>query len=80
MKIGIKDRLQPVRDEIFQGKSVSLKEPLRVKDGALLHTEIKTKKGRPGTEDGDPPESLEAISPLPRRKTGKSSVQEDEIS
>ena len=80
MLIGIKDRLQPARDEIFQGKSVSLKEPLRVKDGALLHTEIKTKKGRTVTEDEGSTGEPGSIFPSPRKKTGKSSVQDDEIS
>ena len=81
MKIGIKDRLQPVRDDIFLGKSVSLKEPLRVKDDALLHTEIKTKKGRPGTEDEESARVPESAFPSPGKKTGgKSSVQDDKIS
>jgi cell division GTPase FtsZ len=79
-KFGLKDRLQPARDDIFLGKSVSQKEPLRVKDAALLHTDIKTKKGRPGQE-GDEPAAEPGSSPAPaKKKTGKSSAQDDKIS
>lgn len=75
-KFGIKTRSQPARDDIFLGKSVSLKEPLRVKDAALLHTDINTKKGRSGQEDDDPVSSPASA----KKKTGKSSAQDDKIS
>jgi hypothetical protein len=76
IKFGIKGRSQPARDDIFLGRSVSQKEPLRVKDAALLHTDIKTKKSRPGQVDAET-----GISPAPaKKKTGKSSTQDDKIS
>ena len=78
--LGIKDRLKPARDDIFLGKSVSQKEPLRVKDAALLHTDIKTKKGSPAQE-GYEHDGETVSSPVPaKKKTGKSSVQDDKIS
>ena len=78
--LGIKDRLKPARDDIFLGKSVSQKEPLRVKDAALLHTEIKTKKGSL-TQEGDEHDGETVSSPVPsKKKTGKSSLQDDKIS
>ena len=79
-KIGVKDRLQPARDDIFLGKSVSLKKPFQVKDEALLHTDIKTKKGRPGSQDeGAAEERQDFLSPA-KKKTGKSAARDDEIS
>ena len=78
--LGIKDRLKPARDDIFLGKSVSQKEPLRVKDAALLHTEIKTKKGSL-THEGYQQDGENVSSPVPaKKKTGKSSAQDDKIS
>jgi hypothetical protein len=79
-KFGLKDRLQPARDDIFLGKSVSQKEPLRVKDAALLHTDIKTKKGRPGQEEDEPAAEPGSIPAPAKKKTGKSSAQDDKIS
>jgi hypothetical protein len=77
IKIGTKER--PARDDIFFGKSVSLKEPLRVKDGALLHTEIKTKKVRPGSETEKPTEEgQETTSQSPKKKSGKLSLHSDD--
>ena len=73
-----KDRIQPARDDIFQGKSVSQKEPLRVKDAALLHTDIKTKKRKVGYE-GDAPAKEPENGPA-KKKTGKSSDQGGKIS
>ena len=79
-KIGGIDRLQPARDDIFLGKSVSPKKSLQVNDAALLHTEIKTKKGRPGTREEWPAED-HGNRPAPaKKKTGKSTTQDDEIS
>lgn len=75
-KFSIRDRSQPARDDIFLGSAVSQKEPLRVKDAALLHTDINTKKGRPGQERGEPGSSPASA----KKKTGKSSAQEDKIS
>ena len=78
--LGIKDRLKPARDDIFLGKSVSQKEPLRVKDAALLHTEIKTKKGSL-TQERNENDGETVSSPVPaKKKTGKSSMQDDKIS
>ncbi|MFA6364516.1 hypothetical protein [Methanoregula sp.] len=80
-KFGIKDRLQPARDDIFLGRSVSQKETLRVKDAALLHTDIKTKKGRL-VQDGEESAAEPGSSPSPekKKKIGKSSAQDDKIS
>ena len=39
----IETRSYSPKDEMFLGKMAPLKEPFRVKDGALLHTEIKPK-------------------------------------
>jgi tubulin-like protein CetZ len=75
-KFGVKTRSQPARDDIFLGKSVSLKEPLRVKDAALLHTDINIKKGRSGQERDDPVSNPVSA----KKKTGKSSAQDDKIS
>lgn len=75
-----KDRMQPVRDDIFQGKVVSQKEPLRVKDSALLHTDIKTKKGRTGPESDESSSESESSTVSKKKKDGKSSGQEDKIS
>jgi cell division GTPase FtsZ len=76
----VKRRLKPARDDIFLGKSVSQKEPLRVKDAALLHTEIKTKKGGL-THEGYQQDGENVSSPAPaKKKTGKSSAQDDKIS
>jgi hypothetical protein len=80
-KVGIKDRSQPARDDIFLGRSVSQKEPLRVKDDALLHTDIKTKKGsRPRSEDDATAAGPGTSSSPAKKRTGKSSAQDDEIS
>jgi len=79
-KIGGIDRLQPARDDIFLGKSVSLKKPLRVNDEALLHTDIKTKKGKPDTREEEPAEDPENRPAPAKKKTGKSTAQDDEIS
>jgi hypothetical protein len=76
MQFGIKTRSQQARDDIFLGKSVSHKEPSRVKDAALLHTDINTKKGRSGQERDDPVSSPASG----KKKTGKSSAQDDKIS
>jgi len=76
MQFGIKTRSQPARDDIFLGKTVSQKESLRVKDAALLHTDINIKKGRSGQERED---SVNSPSPA-KKKTGKSSAQDDKIS
>ena len=76
IKISTKER--PVRDDIFFGKSVSLKEPLKIKDGALLHTEIKTKKVRPGEDAEEPTGRQENISVSPKKKSGKIFVQNDD--
>jgi hypothetical protein len=78
--LDVKGRLKPARDDIFLGKSVSQKEPLRVKDAALLHTEIKTKKGSL-THEGYQQDGENVSSPVPaKKKTGKSSAQDDKIS
>jgi hypothetical protein len=78
--LDVKGRLKPARDDIFLGKSVSQKEPLRVKDAALLHTEIKTKKGSL-THEGYQQDGENVSSPAPaKKKTGKSSAQDDKIS
>ena len=75
-KIGIKDRLQPARDDIFLGKTLQIKEPVRVKDNALLHTEIKTPKikfsGDSGETSGAPGSDLHTS----RKKTLRSSTPE----
>ena len=76
IKISTKER--PGRDDIFFGKSVSLKEPLKIKDGALLHTEIKTKKVRPGEDAEEPTGRQENISVSPKKKNGKIFVQNDD--
>ncbi|MEN6395133.1 MAG: hypothetical protein ABFC78_01460 [Methanoregula sp.] len=75
-----KDRIQPARDDIFQGKSISQKEPLRVKDAALLHTDIKTKKRKVRHEGNTPNEEPENDPAPAKKKTGKSSEQGDKIS
>ncbi len=78
--LDVKGRLKPARDDIFLGKSVSQKEPLRVKDTALLHTEIKTKKGNL-THEGYQQDGENVSSPVPaKKKTGKSSAQDVKIS
>jgi cell division GTPase FtsZ len=78
--LGIKDRLKPARDDIFLGKSVAQKDPLRVKDAALLHTEIKTKKSSL-TQEEYAHDGETVSSPVPaKKKTGKSSAQDDKIS
>jgi hypothetical protein len=79
-KIGIKDRLQPARDDIFLGKPVSLKKPFPVKDEALLHTEIKTKKSRPGAHEEEPPEERQNFPSPAKKKTGRSAARDDESS
>jgi hypothetical protein len=78
--LGIKDRLKPARDDIFLGKSVSQKESLRVKDAALLHTEIKTKNGSL-THEGYQQDGENVSRSVPaKKKIGKSSAQDDKIS
>jgi hypothetical protein len=78
-KIGIKDRLRPADDDVFLGKKVSLKEPLRVKDGALLHTEIKTKKYNPVSRENDEFAGRpEGTSPSHGKKARKPPVGDDE--
>jgi len=79
-KAGDKDRLQPVRDDIFQGKSISQKEPLRVNDSALLHTDIKTKKGRSEQDTEESLTETENNTASKKKKAGKSSAQDDKIS
>jgi len=79
-KPGDKDHLQPVRDDIFQGKSISQKEPLRVNDSALLHTDIKIKKGRSEQETEESITETENNTASKKKKAGKSSAQDDKIS
>jgi len=77
-KIGIKDRVQPTHDDIFFGKTIPLKEPLRVKDEALLHTEIKTKKIRFTTDTEDRTGAPESTStPTGKRKLRSSDTDDD---
>ncbi|MFZ0005660.1 MAG: tubulin/FtsZ family protein [Methanoregula sp.] len=76
-EIKFSTKVRPARDDIFFGKSVSLKEPLKVKDGALLHTEIKTKKVRPGMDAEEESGRKERVSQSPKKKSGKISLEDD---
>jgi hypothetical protein len=44
MKIGIKKHAIKSKDAIFEGKDIHKMPPPRVRDSALMHTELKSKK------------------------------------
>ncbi|HVP97395.1 hypothetical protein [Methanoregula sp.] len=77
-KIGMKGRVQPTRDDIFLGKTIPLKEPLRVKDEALIHTEIKTKKIRFAPDAGEAAGTPESSSMASGKKKFRSSTPDDD--
>ncbi|MDD1702623.1 MAG: hypothetical protein LUQ31_06555 [Methanoregula sp.] len=79
--IEIRDRLLPAHDDIFFGKAVSQKTSLQAKDRALLHTDIKRKKGGEvlPQEGAASKGSGDASAPV-KKKTGKPSTPDDTIS
>jgi len=78
---GIKDRLpQPSRDDMFLGKAIPVKAPMRTKDEALLQAELKTRKIRFVTGEGDPAGESEESVPLSTAKKGRSRIPDDDRS
>jgi hypothetical protein len=80
-KSGIKDRLQqPARDDMFLGKAIPVKAPMRAKDEALLQAELKTRKIRFVTGEGDPAGESEESFPPSTAKKGRSRKPDDDRS
>ena len=77
-KIGIRDRSQPVRDDMFLGKAIPAKAPLKVKDEALLQAELKSRKIRFVTDKGDPAGEPEDSKKFPAAKKGRSRTLDDD--
>ena len=77
-KIGIRDRSQPVRDDMFLGKAIPVKAPLKVKDEALLQAELKPRKIRFVTDEGDPAGEPEDSKKFPAAKKGRSHTLDDD--
>jgi cell division GTPase FtsZ len=76
-KIGIRDRPQPARDDIFLGKAIPTKAPLRAKDAALLQAELKPRKIRFVTDEENNTGESGQTSPSAFQKKGRLSPDDD---
>jgi cell division GTPase FtsZ len=75
-QIGLKGRAQPARDDIFFGKNIPAKKPSLVRDDALLHASIKTRRPSQTPQADEETGSGRLVNPL-REKTKK--VQEKTV-
>gem|GEM_PF-7061163 len=79
-KIGMKDHLQPARDDMFLGKAIPVKAPLKVRDEALLQAELKPRKIRFVTGEGDPAGEPKESEPILSAKKGRSRTHDNDRS
>jgi cell division GTPase FtsZ len=62
LKIGIKNFANKSKDQIFEGKGVHKSAGPQVRDSALMHTDLKTKKSSIESKNKDEPESIVQIT------------------
>ncbi|MCX6697044.1 MAG: hypothetical protein NTV84_05695, partial [Methanoregula sp.] len=83
VKIGLKGTRKRANDEVLAGKGISKREPTRVNDDVLLHTEFKSGKNQPdapkATHDPSFTDREPHTSRIIRKRTNKT-ADDDEIS
>jgi hypothetical protein len=83
-KIGLKDLVRQARDDILKGKLVLKKEMSHVKDDALLHTDLKTRKSPAGDGTGTgqllPTPKRTDTAPPPKKRDRPEADDDDGLS
>ena len=83
VKVSIKNSVYKSKDEIFEGKSIRRTPAPQVRDSALIHTNLKSKKtmgASKNTKDEQDKADQDAESSNPQNKRERSIAQKDDIS
>lgn len=78
-QIGLKGRSRIARDDIFLGKSIAAKKPSLVRDDALLHAGIKSKKSgqKPPHQDESEDTLMEEGTDRGKKRSSEKTVDDD---
>jgi hypothetical protein len=81
-RVSIKSSVYKSKDEIFEGKSVQKPAATQVRDSALIHTDLKSKKTLDTKHGESEPESSDHVTESSKaaKKREKNTPKKDEIS